>query len=74
LRKNLLFLKNEEESSFSEEKEAKRLLVHGAQGRCSTELHTKRTKVFCFFSSEKKSLPYLSAYGASAPRLIFDES
>jgi len=27
-----------------------------------TELGTKHTKVFCFFSSEKKFLPYLRAY------------
>jgi len=47
----------QEGSSFSEEKEAKRLLLREAQGRCSTELHFKRTKVFCFFSSEKKFFP-----------------
>jgi len=48
----------QEESSFSEEKEAKRLLVHGTQGRCSTELHTKRTKslLLLFARKEESSL------------------
>jgi len=55
-----------EESSFSEEKEAKRLLFrrlrqdtdHGPDHGDSEE-----TKVFCFFSSEKKCL--LSRFGAT---------
>jgi hypothetical protein len=47
-----------EESSFSEEKEAKRLLFLAPAERCgplprSWEL--LRIKVFCFFSSEKKA-------------------
>jgi len=55
--------KGKEEPSFSEEKEAKRLLVREAQGRCSTELHSKPTKVFCFLY-EKKNLPSPRANGA----------
>jgi len=53
-----------EESSFSEEKEAKRLLFlrqrqdagHGLNLGSGGEV-----KVFCFFSSEKKDFSYLCA-------------
>jgi len=48
--------KTKEESSFSEEKEAKDFCNVGTGARGCTESRTKHTKVFCFFSSEKKIL------------------
>jgi hypothetical protein len=40
-------------SSFSEEKEAKRLCESGTRG--GERRRAKRTKVFCFFFSKKKN-------------------
>jgi hypothetical protein len=53
-------MKQDKESSFSEEKEAKRLL---SIGYCSTGFtRTPRTKVFCFFFSKKKNLSSLRVH------------
>jgi len=46
--KNLLFLKKKKQKDFR---------YAGFEARGGSGLHTNRTKVFCFFSSEKKSLP-----------------
>jgi hypothetical protein len=49
-----------EGSSFSEEKEAKRLLILDAVlGVSLLRLH-QETKVFCFFFSKKQRLPSLA--------------
>jgi len=57
----LSFLNKKEESSFSEEKEAKRLssVKHALVKSCAPGW----TKVFCFFFSKKKNLPYFLAGG-----------
>jgi len=43
--KNLLFLKKKKQKDF---------YPHGSGARGSTEFRAELTKVFCFFSSEKK--------------------
>ncbi len=57
-----------EESSFSEEKEAKRLLflrLRGVPGYGHDTGSCGDIKVFCFFSSEKKAfLSYSAAAGS----------
>jgi hypothetical protein len=53
-----------EESSFSEEKEAKRLLFLRQRqnaGHGLDRVSGGEVKVFCFFSSEKKDFSYLCA-------------
>jgi hypothetical protein len=42
------------DSSFSEEKEAKRLLFSGGFARARCVTMRRETKVFCFFFSKKK--------------------
>jgi hypothetical protein len=50
------------DSSFSEEKEAKRLLSVGATRNADRFAQCKGAKVFCFFFSKKKNfLPYPSS-------------
>jgi hypothetical protein len=48
-------VRRKEDSSFCEQKEAKKLFIHESRRCGATE--TKRMKVFWFFFSKKNTLP-----------------
>jgi hypothetical protein len=54
---------SKEDSSFSEEKEAKRLLSIWLRTVRLPKTCAKRIKVFCFFFTKKKNLPSLATMG-----------